>query len=440
MPALSSSHVAKITDRLGVMYKNLLDAVRTNNAIGAEGLLQDIISRTNDYDVEVGQGALLQAAQTIDAKFGTKNDFDGVYHYLSATYTELTRGRHAQGAFPFFIAASGSPYIFVGADERFDNIQLWLSRLNGSGALTIAASYWNGAWTALTLTDATSGATKSGKISYTCPTDWIADSLNDVDGVSTPSTVVSTDLYWVRIQITTGASDNLVLLAPPRYFELESDNFLFDANGLINALVTQLRSYTNPTTNVAYVDLDEFLEDNPTAVRVSADFADLYYYANGTALLAKNVFPDQEYTFGSYNIATSVLTQTGTYKLASASPNPTTTTVAAAAYSRGSLGQSNTVDFAGTDVKGAITSTLNGTITLRLSGYDHTGALQTWSSGLAGWTITINGTLTAGTEYTATSEKGDGSRLLVLTSVAKTGAATSGVVAVRTALDRTPAL
>lgn len=435
MSAVSSSFFSKVSDRLGVMYKNLSDAVDLNHRTGSQGNFYDLATRLNIPDSEVSTGEILNAADVVDAVFGNRNDFLRVFKFLSATYTNITRGTATLANFPLAIEASQAPKFYCGSDERFNNLQCWLQSVNGLVA-TVGVEYWNGtAWTVLSLTDTTGGFIQSGQISWTAPTDWVANDLTTILATS----VDSEDLYYVRLTVTNVASNIILLLGQLRYFESDYGNFTFSAGALINAVMTQILASIDPTTETNYVDLDAYLANNPIALRVSANFADLLFETLNLTLLAKNVFPDQEYTFGNYNLA-SGLTQTGTYKLASASPTPSASSVGTTEYSRGTLGSVNSIDFAGTAVKGVVTTVLDNTIALRLSGYDHTGALQTWSAGTAGWTITFGGgSLAVSTSITAVPEDGS-SRLLVLTAVTKSGAGTTGVVSIRTSLDRTPVL
>jgi uncharacterized phage protein gp47/JayE len=83
--------------------------------------------------------------------------------------------------YPAFAASPtvGDAFV-IGADTIFTSAWIRLD-VNGSG-LTGSWQYWNGAWTALTATDGTSGLSQSGSLSFTAPSDWVQTILGGYQG------------------------------------------------------------------------------------------------------------------------------------------------------------------------------------------------------------------------------------------------------------------
>jgi hypothetical protein len=113
-----------------------------------------------------------------------------------AAFTDNTTEAVLDGGTAFNLLsnpASGTDRCYVGLQRPFDKMKFDLATMGVGG--TYVVEYWNGsAWTALTVTDGTSGFTADGTITWTIPTDWTTKAVNSVT------------LYWVRIRASANPS------------------------------------------------------------------------------------------------------------------------------------------------------------------------------------------------------------------------------------------
>lgn len=86
-------------------------------------------------------------------------------------------------------------FLYIGAHSKYSKL---IVKANGWTGGTLVASYWNGAWTSLSITDNTSGLAIDGDITFTSPLDWVIG--------ATPAGLDSS-LFYIRLAfsaITTG--------------------------------------------------------------------------------------------------------------------------------------------------------------------------------------------------------------------------------------------
>lgn len=108
-----------------------------------------------------------------------------------STFTDRTAAARLAGdaAFALFPTPATGDRLYIGHSVPFGRAKFGLVTLGVGGAYTW--EYWNGsAWTALTVTDGTSGFTQGGAVTWTPPSDWRTASVNSVT------------MYWVRVRPT----------------------------------------------------------------------------------------------------------------------------------------------------------------------------------------------------------------------------------------------
>ncbi|MDZ4229968.1 MAG: hypothetical protein U1C53_02420, partial [Candidatus Veblenbacteria bacterium] len=118
------------------------------------------------------------------AAFDVVKNFDG-----AATYTNhTTEAKTSLGTAlaPLALEAVSNDEFYLGLDHKFATVYADIATA-GAG-VTLSAQYWNGAWTALSITDNTSNFTADGTITFTAPSDWVTTA---VDGDTK---------YWIRLR------------------------------------------------------------------------------------------------------------------------------------------------------------------------------------------------------------------------------------------------
>lgn len=129
---------------------------------------------------------------------------DGVFLESSGTFTDVTNNTFFSS--PSTIAST----VYMGYAMPFDqaNFTITTARVGGS----VAYQYWNGsAWTALSVTDGTSGLTTSGKVAFTPPASWARHKITV--NVASPKPITDTNnKFWIRA-VVTGASTSPIFTA-----------------------------------------------------------------------------------------------------------------------------------------------------------------------------------------------------------------------------------
>lgn len=107
------------------------------------------------------------------------------FYYNGSTYTDNTTEAKSQGGTPFTLLSGASDYAYFGCFVgKFD--ALYFDIQTASVGATVSWEYWNGAWTALSVTDGTTNFTTDGIVKWTKPGDWAQTTVNTVNA------------YWVR--------------------------------------------------------------------------------------------------------------------------------------------------------------------------------------------------------------------------------------------------
>jgi hypothetical protein len=154
---------------------------------------------------------------------------DPGYGYTVVPDSPVDRVNGAPGAGTAFLEASASnvqmfaangDYILIGADTTFEGIQAILT-IEANVSITPSFSYstGNGTWSTLSVTDATSGFTESGTITFVAPGDWATSNLTTGGGSALSSA------YYVRV-----TRNRIALGTPPTedYFITYSSSSVSD--------------------------------------------------------------------------------------------------------------------------------------------------------------------------------------------------------------------
>jgi len=195
---------------------------------------------------------------------------DAVVQKLGVTYTDRTGGAVAWST----SGMTTTDYIWVGFDKKASGFYVDITGVQAA-ARTMVLTYWNGkAWSSVTATatdgTANGGATlaKDGTVSLvTVPVDWTpaaaTDTTTGFPGTSTPATVTTDELYWLRYSVSAALDANgtcvIVRGAPSvntwTHFEPEQMTFV-DADEYLHMNVTDEDSTIAATTiNVMVGDL-----------------------------------------------------------------------------------------------------------------------------------------------------------------------------------------
>jgi len=195
---------------------------------------------------------------------------DSVVQKLGVTYTDQTGIAVAWST----SGMTTTDYIWVGFDKKASGFYV---NIDGDqlAARTMVLTYWNGkVWSSVTATatdgTADAGATlgQDGTISLvTVPVDWTpaaaTDTTGGFPGASTPTTVTTDELYWLRYSVSGALDANgtcVILRGAPSvntwtHFEPEQMTFV-DANEELHMNVTDENSAIAATTiNVMVGDL-----------------------------------------------------------------------------------------------------------------------------------------------------------------------------------------
>lgn len=124
----------------------------------------------------------------------------------------------------------GDAFVVGGGNVQFDKVFINFA-VDGSG-LTGSWEYWNGSWSALSVTDGTSSLSNNGTVVFTAPSDWTQTTLGGYTG------------YFIRFALssatyTTMATVNHVFLLnpPPGVVDVVVAN---GANAIATSLLTQV--------------------------------------------------------------------------------------------------------------------------------------------------------------------------------------------------------
>lgn len=130
----------------------------------------------------------------------TRHEADQVWGFTGGAYSNLTGAAANTTADDLDLAAilatPATDAIFIGSTQQFRGLSVRMLETVSAQAGTLTVSYWNDAWTALTVTDGTEKTegtpfSGGGSMTWRVPSDWVKRSVNDSDR-----------LYWVRLQLS----------------------------------------------------------------------------------------------------------------------------------------------------------------------------------------------------------------------------------------------
>jgi hypothetical protein len=143
---------------------------------------------------------------------------DTIWGYTGSTYSDITDSASNDDESDInlttLFTTVGTDRLYVGSASEFDGIYVSMHSTLNAAASTLTVKYWGSAgWTALTVTNGTAVSTatfgKSGRITWTIPTNWERRLLNDSDS-----------LFWMELSVSvaltagTKASQILPIRAP----------------------------------------------------------------------------------------------------------------------------------------------------------------------------------------------------------------------------------
>lgn len=144
---------------------------------------------------------------------------DWVFGYTGSAYTDLTdtarNDTEADVSLSGVFATFGTDKLYIGAAWEFDALKVLMTGTRNANASTMTVKYSGPAgWTSISPTDGTAVSTatfgKTGRITWTTPTDWQRITLNGT----------SDEYYWIEISVSaaltsgTSAAQLLPVRAP----------------------------------------------------------------------------------------------------------------------------------------------------------------------------------------------------------------------------------
>lgn len=124
--------------------------------------------------------------------------------------------------------------LYLGVTDKFDFLYIHMSQL-GVGSAGVWEYFDGNTWQTLTVTDATSGFTANGSVTFNMPTDWKDSKINNIWA------------FWIRFRITTASYTTMPIVdyifasPPPGYVDVFIQNSNGDASAeLIDSVASVL--------------------------------------------------------------------------------------------------------------------------------------------------------------------------------------------------------
>lgn len=130
----------------------------------------------------------------------TRAEVDKAFGFTGAAYTDVTSATQSTTADDVNLAAvfatPGTDALYLGSTQPFRGVFLQQLDTISAIASVLSVAYWNGAWTALTISDGTAHTTGKtfsggGPVTWTLPVDWQRRVVN-----------ASEARYWVKLTVT----------------------------------------------------------------------------------------------------------------------------------------------------------------------------------------------------------------------------------------------
>lgn len=129
----------------------------------------------------------------------TRHEPDAIFPFTGSAFTSETDDAKDTDAddlnFAAIFATPGSDALYIGSRTQFRGLSVRMHDSVSAVAAVLTVSYWNDAWTALTVTDGTQKTTGKafsggGAITWRVPKDWVVRAVNEER------------LYWVKLTIS----------------------------------------------------------------------------------------------------------------------------------------------------------------------------------------------------------------------------------------------
>jgi hypothetical protein len=154
----------------------------------------------NFRNIPAGSNAsnnMFSSNQTFARRINGNNAFFDLLG-TGVTFTDLSSSFNGGGGTLTVSAMTSSSFLYLGCATPFSGVFFTAGSAN-SNASVLGGNYWNGAWSALTVTDGTAsaGATlaQNGEATWTTPNDWQRTTVNGVLQ------------YWVQLTVTATLSN-----------------------------------------------------------------------------------------------------------------------------------------------------------------------------------------------------------------------------------------
>jgi hypothetical protein len=194
-------------------------------------------------------------------------------------------------------AMASTSYLYVGATDPFGRLVIDMGSNVNANASVLTAEYYNGSWTAVTITDGTIATGKTmaidGSITFTVPADWATTTVNSEAG-----------LYWIRFAVSatlsatmdvneinlhygaTAASTGVEWEDPPNYIGDTS-------NDIVSIFTVGDKLMIGKTNNLFHLDTDggvhpvaDWLKNNSSTnnFKYTVDWQTARYFSLDTGL------------------------------------------------------------------------------------------------------------------------------------------------------------
>ncbi len=162
---------------------------KDRGGFGAHFVLQGAIRPSSQATRDLIAGLADGTARILDLQEATLTLLESCLRYQAGpTWTDYTAESQSTLGTPFTLLGASTDYGYFGHREKCNNLTFALAVLGTYGALTWEYSQGFGAWGTLTVTDGTSGLHQNGAVTFTPPSDWKQDTVNNAAGK-----------FWIRV-------------------------------------------------------------------------------------------------------------------------------------------------------------------------------------------------------------------------------------------------
>ncbi|MGE5498351.1 MAG: hypothetical protein ACM3Q2_09785 [Syntrophothermus sp.] len=179
-----------------------------NAIVRFDGITGKLVKDSKAYLLDMGALGICEipANDLLHMRRQDAFDYVGLY-YLGVLYDYTQEARLTAGtAFIIGPHITGDEYLWIGKNEKFNNVYVDISTAGSNVPYVWEYSLGNGNWGTLAVTDGTNNFTLDGDVFFTPPDDWAIDTVNGYTGflIRVHSTTSSPSTHPTAYTITPG--------------------------------------------------------------------------------------------------------------------------------------------------------------------------------------------------------------------------------------------